>query len=256
MKVSYLHPFTDYGFHRLFLHENSQSVFLDFLNSLPIFSSLALKTIYKIPKEELSLNTAVSSAITHFHAVNQANEPVLIAIQKAQLNFFKNLNGFFNDFPIWSNPNSMLQFFEKKVSHIYCIGVLDFMFSENRLNSEYIYSQNGIPDIEGVSSLAEKIPYTFCYLELPKFQLSADVLNSKLDIWLYLLSHLESMKEIPLPMQTPVFQRVFEIMDLGALTKDEIWAYEMSLKVFRDWNNIYQSAYEDALKHARASHGK
>jgi len=256
MKALYLHPFTDYGFYRLFSEENSLSIFLDFLNSLPIFSSLALKKINIIPKEELPLSAAVKSTITHFHAINQANEHVIIAIQKAQLNFFKNLNGFFNDFPIWENPDSAIQFSSENISHIYCIGVLDFVFSENRLNSEYIYSQNCFPEIEGMSSSAHKIPYTFCYLELPKFKLFADVLNSKLDIWLYLLKHLESMKEIPLSMQTPVFQRVFEIMDLGALTKDEMWAYEMSLKVFRDWNNIYQSAYEDALNQARASHGK
>ena len=100
MKVPYLHPFTDFGFHKLFLEENRQAVFLDFLNSLPIFSPHFLKNIIKIPKEELLQHAFLSRSITQFYAINQANEQILIAIQKAQLNFFKDLNGFFNDFLI------------------------------------------------------------------------------------------------------------------------------------------------------------
>jgi predicted transposase/invertase (TIGR01784 family) len=57
-----------------------------------------------------------------------------------------------------------------------------------------------------------------------------------------LLRRLHKLAEIPTSLQEEIFARVFTIKDAATISLDEIRAYENSLKDYRDYTNVINSA--------------
>lgn len=87
-------------------------------------------------------------------------------------------------------------------------------------------------------------------IELPNFAVGEDELYSDLEKWLFILKNMSSLKKIPVYLRKPIFQRVFQIAEVGKLTKEERMLYDASLKAKRDWNNTVAWAAEQAAKEA------
>jgi predicted transposase/invertase (TIGR01784 family) len=73
-------------------------------------------------------------------------------------------------------------------------------------------------------------------------------LSSDLEKWLYILKNMSRLKKIPIFLRKPIFQQVFQIAEMSALTKEERMLYDASLKAKRDWNNTVAWAAEEAAK--------
>lgn len=76
-------------------------------------------------------------------------------------------------------------------------------------------------------------------------------LSSDLEKWLYILKNMSRLKKILIFLQKPIFQQVFQIAEMSALTKEERMLYDASLKAKRDWNNTVAWAAEEARKEER-----
>jgi len=62
---------------------------------------------------------------------------------------------------------------------------------------------------------------------------------------------------IPVYLLKPIFQRVFQIAEIGALTKEERILYDASLKAKRDWNNtVAWAAQQAAEESSKRSYSK
>ena len=61
-----------------------------------------------------------------------------------------------------------------------------------------------------------------------------------------------SFEKIPSIFREPVFERAFETAEIAAMIKDEIFAYEMSLKVLRDNFSALKTAQMKSEARGRA----
>ncbi len=74
---------------------------------------------------------------------------------------------------------------------------------------------------------------TYIYIELPKFQKTEVELETLFDKWLYVLKHLENLKDRPRALQERVFDRLFLAAEIAKFKPEEREAYEESLKHYR-----------------------
>ena len=62
-----------------------------------------------------------------------------------------------------------------------------------------------------------------------------------MDKWLYVLKYMSKMDEIPVCLQQPIFQKLFNIAEYINLTKEEQMSYDQDLK--NKWDNYSALAY-------------
>ena len=88
---------------------------------------------------------------------------------------------------------------------------------------------------------------TFVYLEMPKFHKTEQELDTLFDKWMFVLKNLARLMERPTSLQERVFNRLFEAAEIAQFSKENLYAYEESLKVYRDWNNVINTAIQKGI---------
>ena len=83
---------------------------------------------------------------------------------------------------------------------------------------------------------------TFIYLEMPKFTKTESELETLFDKWLYAIRNLASLMDRPRALQEKVFQHLFEAAELAKFDPKDRYAYEESLKNYRDWYSVMETA--------------
>ncbi|MEY3416076.1 MAG: hypothetical protein RL060_187 [Bacteroidota bacterium] len=85
---------------------------------------------------------------------------------------------------------------------------------------------------------------TYIYLEMPNFSLTEEKLVTRLDKWLFFIKHLEGFQAIPAIFKDKVFTQAFENAELARFGQSEIESYEMNLKIYRDYKNTIDTAFD------------
>ena len=83
---------------------------------------------------------------------------------------------------------------------------------------------------------------TFIYLEMPKFNKREDELDGMSDKWMFALRNLDDLTKRPATLQDKVFDKLFRVADTAKLTVEEYRSYEDSLKTYRDWRSVIDTA--------------
>jgi predicted transposase/invertase (TIGR01784 family) len=120
---------------------------------------------------------------------------------------------------------------------------LDFTFDDYETEPEKnevvhtikLKNQNGI-------TFYDKL--TFIYLEMPNYKLSENQLKTRLDKWLYFIKNLEDFQSIPTIISDDVFNQAFEKAELAKFGQEELYSYEMNLKIYRDYKNTMDTAFD------------
>src|SRR3990167_6277743 len=231
MKTKYINPFTDFGFKKLFGEETSKPILIHFLNQLLSLPSPLIDLNFRNP-EQLGFTSYDRKAIYDLYCTDELGRHFIVELQKAKQNFFKDRAVFYSTFPIQKQAEKGDWNFQLQA--VYCIGLLDFTFEEDKQDSDYLHQVQ-------LKNQHHQVFYdklTFYFIEMPKFQKAETDLASYLEKWLYCLKHLEEFESIPASLDDPIFEQVFERAELAKLTPEEREGYEESLKVYRDLNNV------------------
>lgn len=245
LKEKYINPFTDYGFKRLFGEEPNKDLLMDFLNTL-IKKEGKITEITYLKNEKLGLNDGSRKAVFDLYCENERGEKFIVEMQKAKQNYFKDRSVYYSTFPIQDQAIQGDWNFELKA--VYTIGILDFVFDENKNNQEYFHWEVQLMETTKKSVFFDKL--TYIYLEMPKFKKTEEELSGQFDKWLYVLKNLNKLQARPAKLQEKVFDRLFEVAEIALFRPEERMAYEDSLKVYRDLKNVIDTAVEEATKTA------
>ena len=245
MKARYINPFTDFGFKKLFGEEAHKGLLVDFLNAL-------LPPKHRITNLEYAKNEAAGETVIDRRAVfdiactGENGERFIVELQKAKQNFFKDRSVFYATFPIreQAERGSAWDF---ELAAVYCIGVLDFVFDEDRDNTDYLHTVQ----LKNQHDIVFYDKLTFVYLEMPKFTKSEAELTNHTDKWLYVIKHLSSLEHIPASLQERIFEQAFEAAEIAQFNPAQQQAYQDSLKYYRDLNNVIDTAAEEAREEGR-----
>jgi flagellar biosynthesis/type III secretory pathway protein FliH len=93
----------------------------------------------------------------------------------------------------------------------------------------------------------------FVFLELGRFRKRIWELETVFDKWMYLLRHMHEMVEIPKEFDDSLFRRLFMLAEINNFTAEEYKQYQKSLENMGDYQNIINTAVEEAEIRGRAA---
>jgi predicted transposase/invertase (TIGR01784 family) len=234
----YINPLTDFGFKKLFGEEVNKDLLIDFLNTL-LPEKHTIKDLKYQQNEHLPSTEYDRKAIFDLFCESASGEKFIVEIQRAKQNYFKDRSLFYASFPIQSQGKR--GDWDFKLSAVYTIGILDFVFDEDKNNSDYKHTVQLKNQINQI--FYDKL--TFIYIELPKFEKTIEKLDSKIEKWLFVFKHLARLQDRPKALQEKIFTKLFEAAEIAKYSKQEQEIYEESLKHFRDLKNVLDTAKAD-----------
>ena len=240
-REKYINPFTDYGFKRLFGEEYNKELLLDFLNELLKDQQGPIKQITYLKSEQLGAGAVDRRAIFDLYCESESGEKFIVEIQKSKQKFFKDRTVYYSTFPIREQAEQGEWDYQLKA--VYTVAILDFVFDEDKAEPAKFRYDVKLSDIETHKVFYDKL--TFIYLEMPKFQKTADECQSHFERWLYVLRNLHRLDRIPERFRERIFKKLFAAAEIARFTPAEAQQYEDSLKYFRDLKNTVDNAREE-----------
>jgi len=241
LKEKYINLFTDFGFKKLFGTEFNKPILIDFLNELLSSEAGVITDLTFLSTEQLGRNQFDRRAIFDIHCKNEDGEYFIVELQKAKQNYFKDRSVYYSTFPIQQQAEKGEWNFKLKA--VYTIGILDFVFDEDKTDKDFFHHQVKMVDIKTQKIFYDKL--TYIYLEMPKFKKSEDELESHFEKWLFVLKNLHKLTDRPAKLQEKIFSQLFEQAEIAQFDEKEYEAYEESLKEYRDLKNSLDTAFDD-----------
>ena len=184
-KAKYVHPFTDFGFKKIFGEQEALGSLRDFLNTI-LPEEYAIQAL-KFRKNEVAGRTQSDrKAVFDIQCESSDGTIFIVELQKQEQKYFKDRSLYYTTFPI--QEQAVRGNWNFKVMPVFCIGILDFRFdSEQR---EEVIHEIRLKD-QHTTVFMEKL--NFYYLEIPNFQKPIEECESMRDKWLYILKNLPEL---------------------------------------------------------------
>ncbi len=236
LQEKYLNPFTDFGFKKLFGSEPNKDLLIDFLNQLLPPQHQIQELTYA--RNELLGDTRLDrGAVFDIYCVSPSGEHFIVEMQKAKQLYFKDRSVFYATWPI-REQGQRGDDWNYRLAPVYLIGILDFVFTENKDDAEVCHRVQ-------LKDQTNRVFYDkllLIYLEMPKFTKTEDELETGFDKWLYVLKHLPKLTARPAKLQERIFGKLLDAAEVGQFDREELLAYESSLKHYRDSRNVVETA--------------
>lgn len=247
LSEKYINPFTDFGFKKIFGEEPNKDLLLDFLNELLYEEQGKIVSLTYLKNEHLGATELDRKAIFDLYCENEKGEKFIVELQKSKQNFFKDRALYYSTFPIREQAKRADWNYE--LNAVYTIAILDFVFEEDKNNSEKFRYDVKLLDEETKKVFYDKL--TFIYLEIPKFNKKLEELNTRFEKWLYLIKNLNKLDRIPEKLREQIFEKLLETAEIAKLTPDLVRSYEDSLKYYRDLKNSLDTAEEEGFERGK-----
>lgn len=245
LQAKYMNPYTDFAFKLLFGTDLNKDILIGFLNAL-FNGQQVIKKVTYLNTEHLGTRELDRRAIFDVYCENENGEKILIEMQKAEQQFFKDRSIFYSTFPIREQAIKGDKW-SYELKAVYVIGILNFTFDDEL--PDYFHHEVKLIDTFTHEIFYDKL--TFVYLEMPKFHKTEKELETLFDKWMFVLKNLSRLMERPAALQERVFKRLFETAEIAKFSPQKLYEYEDSLKVYRDWNNVIDTAIQKGEKKGR-----
>jgi len=243
----YINPYTDYGFKYFFGTEPNKDLTLNLVNAL-LQGREVIKSLTLLPTEQLGDTEDDRRSVFDIYAENERGDKIVIEMQKAEQQWFKDRSVYYSSFPIRSQGEKGKWLFGLKA--VYTIGILNFVFDEDKDDENYYHHVVQLMDVNKKTVFYDKL--TYIYLEMPKFRKTEEELENITDKWLYALKNLPRLLERPKALQERIFSKFFEVAEIASLSKEEYAKYWESEKVFYDNQGAFMTADYKGYTRGRA----
>ena len=252
----YMDPFTDYGFKKLFGEEDSKVYLIDFLNSVLTGFLPEISELNYSKNEHLGNKAIDRNAVFDLYCKSPKGERFIIELQKVKQDYFTQRSLFYSTFAI--REQAKKGNWDFNLAPVYCIGILNFTLNDtpnHPLNTPKKYiTKAKILDIETHATVIEEL--NFAFIECSKFDKSLHKNSSKQDKWLYVLSHLAKLHDMPAVLSEPLFEDFFQKANVLKLPLKQQSLYNASLSYARDLHNIeaqnYAKGKEEGIAEGKA----
>jgi predicted transposase/invertase (TIGR01784 family) len=242
LSEKYLDPFTDFGFKKLFGTETNKDLLIDFLNEL-LRGKKSIRDLTYSKNEHLGKTPVTRKAVFDLYCESANGEKFIIELQKVKQQYFKDRSLYYSTFPIQDQATG--EQWNYRLPEIFTIGIMDFSF-DNTHPGQFRHEVK-LTELTSGEVFYDKL--TFIFMEMPKFTKKEDELETHFDKWMYLLKHLSKLQDIPAALLLePVLLKALKVAEVSNLNKEDMNAYEASLKDKRDWKNALDTAIEEALE--------
>jgi predicted transposase/invertase (TIGR01784 family) len=245
----YINPYTDFGFKKLFGTEMNKDLLISFLNALFSGTEKEITGVQYLNGEHLGDGYGDRRAVFDVYCKTADGGRFIVEMQKAEQTYFKDRSIYYSTFAIREQAPKGKDW-NYHLEDVYTIGVLNFKFPDGEYPADSYRHEVKLKDVEDNHVFYDKL--TFVYLEMPKFNKTADELETMFDKWMFVLRNLGSLLDRPKALQDRIFQKVFEQAEIARYTPEERREYEASIKNYWDYNSTMKTAADKAKAEGRA----
>ena len=241
----FVNPFTDIGFKRIFGQEISKPLIIDFLNNL-LGGERIITDLTFLDKEIPAQTIDGRSLIYDLYCKDENDEYFIVEMQNRTQPYFKDRSIYYVSQAIAQQGEKGLEW-EYKLHAVYLVAMLNFTLPD--IGSTF-RTDVALTDMKSNVLFSDKV--RMIYLQLPYFKKEAGDCENDFERWIYVLKHMETLNRLPWMAQDSVFERLAQIADISALTKEERIKYDKSIKLYRDAINVYEGARLSGRAEGRA----
>ena len=239
-KSTFLNPFTDYGFKRLFGTEENKNLLIDFLNQLLPEHHQIVNLFFK-NTEQIPVTKEERKAFFDIYCTTTDGSNIIIEMQKGKMEYFKDRTLLYTTFPIQAQARKSKNW-DFKLKAVYFIGILDF-FYEDRETAKFMRDVKLRDQDNDV--FYEK--FNIIFLQMPAFQKKEEELETNLDRWSFFLKNLESFEALPEILQMPIFIQASETAKLANMTLLQLQEYEKSQMEYNSFKAVLDTAKKEGI---------
>ncbi|MDE7160094.1 MAG: Rpn family recombination-promoting nuclease/putative transposase [Muribaculaceae bacterium] len=243
----YINPLTDFGFKYIFGQEKNKVFLLSFLNSLRP-EGPKIEDVEFMDKEQVSENKDGRALIYDLHCRTANGGKIIVEMQNRYQTNFDDRALFYLSKDIVNQANKGKDW-SYKLTPVYGVFLMNFEWREDPepVLRDDVYLMN----IRTHKVFSDKMSMTF--LKIPMMVKNPEECRDTLDRWIYLFKNMETMETIPsVFMKDPIFRELDHVAKVGALNREDKQRYDVSLKRYRDWYAVLDTAITEGRAEGRA----
>lgn len=242
----FINPFTDYGFKAIFGQEINKDLLIDFLNDL-LVGERTVKDLTFLNNEQLPGYEQDRGTIYDIYCTTDTGEHIIVEMQnRKQVNFRERALFYLSRAIVGQAERGSEWQFE--LSAVYGVFFMNFCLpGENipKLRTDVILADRDTGEL-----FNDKLRQVF--IALPLFDKEEDKCETDFERWIYVLKNMETLKRLPFKARKAVFEKLEEIADVAALSKEERRKYESSRDVYRTHLAVIAAAKADGWEEGLA----
>lgn len=268
--ATFINPFTDFGFKRIFGQEDHKRILIGFLNALFEGEFVVRDLVYR-DKEHPGEMRQDRTVIYDIYCTLDDGSHVIVEMQnKREVNFA--------DRALYYASVSIVSQGRKGDGWNYkyapVIGVFFLNYRQEELGQAFrsdfeitktreMFAHTVLtPTRMGERKAIKPKDVLFegklhlVFLQMPEFTKNETECSTALDKWAYVMNHMEKLTNIPWAVQDELYAELARVSNVSALSPQERAAYEETLKQYRDNIACYEAAIEDGMKIGREESNK
>ena len=252
IKARYIDPMVDWSFKRLFGSEVNKDILIEFLKV--IFPEHEIEDITYIPAEQLGIMEDDRKAVFDVICRTKNGEEFIVEMQCATQKHFFERALYYTSFPIMKQgkkaqrdeETGIKKEWNYELDGVYFLGVLNFKYEDDDL-IEHRYL---LREATTGKTMTDKLKFVF--VEVEKFNKSADELATDFDKWLFILKNLSKLLERPAALRDKIFSRLFDVAEYASLDNIDKQNYVKAMTTARDTHNQIEYAKKTSLEEGLA----
>lgn len=241
----FINPFTDFGFKKIFGQEINKDLLIEFLNDL-LVGERKINDLVFLNNEQLPGYEQDRGTIYDIYCTTDTGEHIIVEMQnQKQINFRERALYYISRAIVGQAERGSDWKFE--LSAVYGVFFMNFCLpGENipKLRTDVILADRETGDI-----FSNKLRQVF--IALPLFKKEEHECETDFERWIYILKNMETLKRLPFKARKAVFEKLEEIADVAALSKEERQKYENSRDVYRTHLAVIEAAKEDGWEEGK-----
>lgn len=233
----FINPFTDVGFKRIFGQPIHKELLIDFLNDLLVGEKRILDITF-LDKEILPEYDNDHGLIYDVYCTNEDGEQFIVEMQNREQVYFRDRALFYLSQAI-SRQGERGAKWLFNLKAVYGVFFMNFRLKDFppqlRSDVELAYRDSHLP-------FSDKL--RFIFLQLPCFKKEEHECENDFERWIYVLKNMETLQRLPFKARKSVFEKLEQIVDIAALSKEDRMKYDESIKVYRDNEAVLEFALE------------
>lgn len=242
----YLNPFTDVGFKQIFGQEMSKDILISFLNAL-LEGERAITDLVFLDKERLRQDKEHRGLLYDIYCTTDTGEHIIVEMQNKFQATFRDRALYYAATDI-ARQGIKGSDWNYKLTPVYGVYFLNFKFRETELAK--LRTDVTLADMATGEQFSDKLRMIFLQLHL--FDLTEEECDTDFKKWLYVLNNMQTFDRMPFAAQKAVFDRLGSIAEIANMPKEERWAYEESLRIYRDNLAIAETEFNSGFAKGEA----
>lgn len=247
-KITIIDPLSDFGFKRLMATERNKDILIGFLNTFISNDAGIIVDVTFLPTSQIGVTPDEKRVRFDLYCKTAGNDHIIIEMQRGRQAYYANRIRAYTSRAI-TNSVKRGDSVYKTVPRVYSVNLMDYNMAEFQGRDRFFWTVYQKDNDNQIFSKG----IVLYFIEFRKFAAQLEMLDMT-DVqnrWLYMFTHVMTIKEREMPDQNSIFRRFYEECRITNLTDMEKQEYVKSVLEYEDVQEMMMCERDIARKEGR-----